>query len=89
MSGEGVVSAAKAAEIYCRQIMVGLDSDREGERDSPRVDKGEVTYQNGGDEVWGVFDPAPPILLLRVAEKDGRGEAVCTLSATPWRVRFK
>jgi hypothetical protein len=81
----------RAAEIYCKQIIAGLDDNPEATgraREVLRELIGPVRIITEGDEVWGVFELRPNV-LLKAADRDGRGEGICPLSATPHRVRFK
>ena len=80
---------SKAAEAYRRQVIVGLDGHLEATAKARSILReliGTVTIKaepDGG--VWGEFE-AQPAALLRVAERDGRGEAICRVNSEPWRV---
>ena len=68
----------KAAELYCKQIVAGLDGHSEATgraREILRELIGTVTIKTEGDEVWGEFEMRPNV-LLRAADRDGRGDRI-------------
>jgi hypothetical protein len=47
-----------------------------------------VTIKTEGDEVWGVFELRPNV-LLKAADSDGRGEGIWAVPAVRMRVRVR
>jgi hypothetical protein len=81
----------RAAEIYCKQITAGLDDNPEAigrAREVLRELIGTVRIKTEGDQVWGLFELRPNV-LLKATDRDGRGEGISHVPAAPIRVRVR
>jgi hypothetical protein len=81
----------RAAELYCKQIVAGLGDNPEAvgrAREVLRELIGPIRITTEGEEVWGVFEQRPNV-LLKAADRDGRGEVLRAVPAVSVRVRVR